>query len=99
MAANFTVLLDEHENICLTGSIDFNNVVLILANGIELMNAVSSVCIDLVGVNQVDSSSLALLLALVREAKSQQKKIKLRNIPPFLASLARVSGLDAVLLM
>ncbi len=97
MTEHCKIYLDDNENICLEGNINFNNVVKTRGSGIELMNAVSSVYIDLIGVKQADSSSLALLVAWARAAKSQHKKIKLLNIPAFLASLARVSGLDAVL--
>ena len=90
------IYLDDNTNICLEGNIDFNNVVVIRDNGIELMNSVSEVCIDLLNVNKVDSSSLALLAAWARAAKRQHKKFKLLNIPNSLASLARVSGLDAI---
>jgi anti-anti-sigma factor len=94
---DYRIYLDDNANICMEGYIDFNNVVKIRDSGIELMNAVSSVYIDLLGVKHADSSSLALLIAWARAAKNQHKKFQLLNIPVFLASLARVSGLDAIL--
>ena len=94
---DYHIYLDDNANICLDGHIDFNNVVKIRDSGIELMNAVSSVDIDLFGVKHADSSSLALLVAWARAAKKQHKRFQLLNIPTFLASLARVSGLDAIL--
>lgn len=97
MTHNFNIYLDDNEHICLAGNIDFNNVVNIKESGVELMNAVSAVYINLIGIKQADSSSLALLVGLFREAKSQHKKIKLLNVPVFIVSLARVGGLDAIL--
>ena len=97
MIHNCNIYLDDNEHICLEGNIDFNNVVNISETGVELMNAVSAVYINLMGIKQADSSSLVLLIGLFREAKRQHKKIKLLNVPVFMASLARVSGLDTIL--
>jgi len=94
---DYHIYLDDNAHICLEGQIDFSNVVKIRDSGIELMNAVSSVYIDLIGVKHADSSSLVLLIAWARAAKSQHKRFQLLNIPIFLASLARASGLDAIL--
>jgi anti-anti-sigma factor len=96
---NYRIYLEDNSNICLEGDVVFNNVVKIRDSGIELMNAVSSVYIDLSEIKHVDSSSLALLIAWARAAKRQHKKFQLLNVPDFLASLARVSGLDAILAM
>ena len=97
MTQDCKIYLDDNEKICLEGIIDFNNVVKLKESGIELMNAVSAVYIDFAGVKQADSSSLALLVNWARAAKRQHKTIKLLNLPAKLASVARVSGLDAVL--
>lgn len=91
------IYLDENAKICIIGNIDFTNVVTIRDQGMELMNAVTAVYLDLTEVNHADSSSLVLLIALARAAKAQHKRFQLLNIPGFLASLARVSGLDAIL--
>ena len=93
----YSIYINRQNQICLEGIVEFDNVVEIRNNGIELMNTVKQVNINLVELKQTDSSGLALLIAWIRDAKEQQKELKLYNFPRFLADLSRVSGLDAIL--
>ena len=53
--------------------------------------------IDLAGIEPADSSALAALFALKRRAKSERKHLAFEGIPPGLASLASVYGVDELL--
>lgn len=53
--------------------------------------------IDLAGVAKVDSAAVALLLAWQRAAHAQGGCLALANVPPALASLATLYGIDALL--
>lgn len=81
----------------LKGSVCFDNVVKIWQHGVDLINTLPEVKVDLSGVVDCDSSALALLTAWVRAAKSQNKQIVFYNMPQFLSDIGRVSGLDTVL--
>jgi phospholipid transport system transporter-binding protein len=53
--------------------------------------------VDLGEVTDVDSSLLAVLFAWMREARSHGRTLVLRRVPPDLASLARLYGVDGLL--
>lgn len=53
--------------------------------------------IDLGGLEPADSSALAALFALKRRARAEHKRLVFEGIPPGLASLARVYGVDELL--
>ena len=80
------------------GQIGFDNVVSALKKSTDLFGPLSEITIDLKNVTQSDSSGLALLVAWMRMARAQQKKMIFLNVPSFLKDLARVSGLSALLL-
>ncbi len=80
------------------GQIDFDNVVGALKKSIDLFEPLSEITVDLKNVSQSDSSGLALLVAWMRMAVTQQKKMVFVNVPSVLKELARVSGLSALLL-
>ncbi len=53
--------------------------------------------LDLQGVERTDSAGVALLVSLLREARTSQTSLEFANIPAQLRSLARVSGVDDLL--
>jgi phospholipid transport system transporter-binding protein len=53
--------------------------------------------IDLSGLGTADSSALAVVFALKRRAKAERRELVFEGIPPGLASLARVYGVDGML--
>jgi phospholipid transport system transporter-binding protein len=53
--------------------------------------------IDLADVTEVDSAGVAMLLAWQREAHARGGALSLSNLPPALASLARLYGVDGLL--
>ena len=56
------------------------------------------VVVDASNLTQFDSSALAVLLECHRAADAFGKPFELRNAPPKLAALARLYGVDALLL-
>ncbi len=55
------------------------------------------VTVDLAGVRRADSAGLALLLEWARAARRQGRPIHFVHTPEQLKSLARVTGVDAIL--
>ena len=82
---------------CVSGKIDLTNVKDTCAIGRQLIDKLSVVQVDLSGIEQADSSSLAMLIDWLRTARSQHKDIKFGNMPQFMLDLGRVCGLDTVL--
>jgi phospholipid transport system transporter-binding protein len=60
--------------------------------------AQASVVVDASNLTQFDSSALAVLLECHRLADAGGKPFELRNPPPKLAALARLYGVDTLLL-
>jgi phospholipid transport system transporter-binding protein len=54
--------------------------------------------VDLGEVTEMDSSLLAALLAWLRDARSRQREIAFTNLPDSLRTLARLYGVDGLLL-
>jgi phospholipid transport system transporter-binding protein len=50
--------------------------------------------VDLTGLHTVDSSAVAMLLALRRLAAAQRREIAFAGVPPALASLAALYGVE-----
>jgi len=53
--------------------------------------------VDLSGLERADSSALAALFALRRRAHAERRRLHFEHLPPALASLARVYGVDELL--
>lgn len=83
----------------LAGSVNYDNVKIILSEGIKLLNNLNEVTVDLSKLENCDSSALALLLAWKREFMKKNIEIKYINSPNFLISLCRVSNLEEILLV
>ena len=94
---DFTFSINASQQLCVAGSIDLGNVKEACAAGANLIHGLSSVQVDLSGINYADSSSLAMLVDWIRVAKEQHKDIKFMNMPQFMLDLGRVCGLDAIL--
>jgi phospholipid transport system transporter-binding protein len=57
-----------------------------------------AVVIDASGLRQLDTSALAVLLECQRLAQAWGKRFELRQAPPKLAALAKLYGVDGLLL-
>ena len=65
----------------------------------ELFSDQNSFTIDLKNVDRADSAGVALLVRWQREAALAQKKIVFKNIPSQMLAIARVSGVDELLML
>ena len=64
---------------------------------LSFLAAKDPVKIDLIGVTQCDSSSLAFLTALMRESKKRDVQITFLHIPKQMLDLGKVSGINELL--
>ncbi len=71
---------------------------LYLQTGEVFTTPLARLTFDLAGVQRVDSAGLALLLEWLREAQRRGKEIRFQNIPGQLAAIAKVSGLNDILI-
>lgn len=89
--------INSKNDLCVTGHVDFTNVVEMNSIGEKYINGLQDVSVDLSGLSSADSSSLAMLVSWIRCAKSQHKAIVFKNVPQPILDLGRVCGLDAIL--
>jgi phospholipid transport system transporter-binding protein len=76
--------------------IGMGNAAEIAAAGIEAIRS-GDLDFDLSGVRSCDSSAVAVLLAWKREAQSLGKPLRLSAVPDCMLSLAKVYGVDPLL--
>lgn len=69
----------------------------LLAQFARAAPAAASLHVDAGALAQFDSSALALLLALRRQAHSQQRVFSVQHLPQGLRALAQVYGIDSLL--
>lgn len=81
----------------LSGRIDMDSAAAQLAQLKRQLNGSAAQEIDLSGVTASDSAALALLLELVRHGRQGGRVLRIGTLPPTLASLARLYGLDELL--
>lgn len=94
----FQISVNTNNDLCVNGRIDIANVAEARLLGTSIIDTMSNtVRIDLSGVQYADSSSLAMLVAWVRNAKVHNKGVTLINMPRFMLDLGRVCGLDTIL--
>lgn len=83
----------------LSGSLSFATVPQACAQGIMLFAHDSpTLTLDLQGITHTDSAGLALMIEWMRNARQRDKQIRFENIPAQMLSIARLSGLDKILL-
>ncbi len=80
--------------IAVYGDLNFASVPAALEKSLRLFTKDCATTIDLGGVERADSAGLALLLEWMRVTGRQNIKLRYRNLPSQIVTLARVSGLD-----
>ena len=78
------------------GRLDFDNVVVVLAAS-EALPLPAGGRVELGGMDKADSAALAMLFALQRRARAEGCTLRFEGMPPGLAALARVYGVDELL--
>jgi phospholipid transport system transporter-binding protein len=82
----------------LTGALTFDTVPQLFQQGRQLFADSNNLQLDLAGVERSDSAGLALLVGWVRLARQCGGTITFLNVPQQLLGLARVGGVDQVLI-
>jgi phospholipid transport system transporter-binding protein len=77
----------EGNRLCLDGAVTLETATAILAEAVTQVRDGVEV-VDLGGVSEVDSSAVALAMALVREARGAGRTIAFANLPPAMLNLA-----------
>ena len=84
-------------NILLVGEITFKSVMSVL--NADILSSKSRTTIDFSGVSRSDSSGLALMTRWARQAKKANIEIVFEHVPVKLVALAKMSGLDTILVI
>jgi phospholipid transport system transporter-binding protein len=79
------------------GVLHFTTVTALLRSGSEAIANDRAAVIDLSGVNDSDSSGLALLIEWLSIARAERKGLRYENIPVQLHQLARLSEVEELL--
>lgn len=83
----------------LTGDLDFNDVPQLLSASAPLFaDAGAHLVVDLSGVHRTTSVGLALMVAWLRRARQANQSIEFQNIPAQMLAMAKISGLDGILM-
>lgn len=77
-------------------SLDFSNAKTVLQEGLDAIARGEHEC-DLGNLEQIDSASIAVLLAWQRAARKKHSHLAFTNIPESLVSLASVYGVNDLL--
>lgn len=80
-----------------TGRAVFSCVTNITQDGIKLIEGLKEVNVDIGGLTEFDSGTLAMLLEWQKVAINTHKKIRFYNAPRSLLDLGRVYGLDTII--
>lgn len=86
----------EGDRLFIAGPVTLANVTKTLEDSLAQLRAGASV-VDLSEVTDLDSSLLAAILALVREARATSRKLVLANLPEGLQTLAALYGVGELL--
>jgi phospholipid transport system transporter-binding protein len=86
----------EGDRVVIDGPVTLKNVTGVLAESLAHVRAGASV-IDLAEVSDLDSSLLAAMLSLIREAGLENRALALANLPAGLQTLAELYGVEEIL--
>ncbi len=84
----------------LTGDLDFDDVPQLLdASAAMFAHEGARLVMDLSGVRRTTSVGLALMVEWLRRARHTNKSIEFHNVPAQMLSMAKISGLDGILML
>ncbi len=89
--------IDASGQIQLSGELDHYSVPILWQQHREQMASLPVWEINLAKVERSNSAGLALLISWLREARRQEKPLRLLNIPEQMLQIARVSELEEIL--
>lgn len=80
------------------GDLTFDTVGELFAQSVDVVDGSRDITLDLCNVTRTDSAGLALLVEWLRQARRQNVRIQVINMPVQMHSIARMSKLDGILL-
>ncbi len=81
----------------LMGELNFNSVVTLLPQGVEMFRQNQPLEMDLSGVDKANSAGLALLLEWLDIAKTRGAELSFTHLPESLLDIARISNAEDLL--
>jgi ABC-type transporter Mla MlaB component len=93
----YNIEIGYNERLVVTGCVNFGYVDEVTRIGVKLIDSLNEVNVDISGITEFNSGTLAMLLEWQKIALSSQKKIHFYNAPKPLLDLGRVYGLDTIL--
>jgi anti-anti-sigma factor len=94
---NMVSIQAEGPVIKITGPLVQSTVMSALEKSLQLLPESGELILNLMGVGQCDSSSLAFLIALIRESSKRGLQTQVVDMPHQMRELSRVSGLEKVI--
>ena len=91
--------IDGNGLVKISGVLDHDSVPILWEKCSQQFTGHTALQFDLGLVERSNSAGLALLIACMREAVKQGKSVRFLNIPEHMQDIARVSGLDEMLLI
>lgn len=88
----------ENQTLLVSGDMHVSNVMSLHAKSLPLLSQCSQWVFDFSRLKSSDSAGLALIVEWVKLARQQQKTIQLQHLTQHLQSLAKVAGLERVLM-
>lgn len=88
----------ENQTLLVSGDMHVSNVMGLYAKSLPLLSQRAVWSFDFSRLQSSDSAGLALIVEWVKLAKQQQKTIQLQHLTHHLQSLARVAGLERVVM-
>jgi len=82
----------------ISGNLNFDSVVELWDESLPLLQNLQSLHVDLSNVTESNSAGLALLVEWLRYADQNKKTITFKYLPQQLLSIAKISGVDEILL-
>lgn len=82
-----------------SGELSMGTVPELLKQGDLCSGSDGEIRVDLQGVKHADSAGVALLIEWQRVAHRQQRSVRFQNIPPQMLAIARLCGVDELLLL
>jgi len=83
--------------LALAGELDFDNVAMLVDQGLAKLNSANSLVLDLSGVTRANSAGLALLLEWVDQGRRRGVDLQFANLPESLLAIARISNVTDLL--
>ena len=87
----------EKDVIRVSGDLDFDNVMRLCQKAKDLFSKYDELVFDFSSVTSSSSAGLAMIVDWIKEAHLQQKPIRFINLSKDIHSIARASGLEALI--